>query len=120
MAPRVSVLIPAYNSGRFLTEAVESILAQTTADWELIVIDDASTDGTPERLASCNDARLVRLRNPTNLGQVRSINRGLAVARGRYVACLDHDDVAEPGRLERQSDFLDAHPDVSVLGAWAT
>lgn len=117
--PRVSVLIPAYNSGWFLGEAVRSVLAQTCADWELIVIDDASTDGAVEALP-CRDPRLVRLRNSTNLGQSRSLNRGLAVASGRYVACLDHDDLAEPQRLQMQADFLDKHPDICLLGTWAT
>ena len=118
--PRVSAVLPAYNSGPHLREAVESVLAQTADDLELIVVDDASTDDTPRRLASYCDPRLVCLRNPANLGQTRSLNRGLRAARGRYVARMDHDDVAEPARFARQAAYLDAHPGVTVLGTWAT
>lgn len=119
MTPRVSVIMAAHNAGRFVAEAVESILRQTMPDWELIVVDDASTDDTPEVLRRFNDARITILRNEQNSGPAVSRNRALEAARGEYIAILDADDVALPQRLERQVQFLEEHRDVSAAGSWA-
>ena len=101
----------------FLGEAVESVLGQTLRDLELIVVDDGSTDPTPELLASyaAGDERVHVLREPGG-GVCRARNRGCAEARGRYLAILDADDAALPARLERQVAFLNARPDVAVVG----
>lgn len=117
-APHVSVLMGVHDGRHHLGEAVESVLAQTMGDLELIVVDDASTDGTAELLARCGDPRLVVLRNEENLGLTRSLNRALGAARGAFVARQDADDRSRPQRLERQLAFLATHRDVGICGAW--
>jgi glycosyltransferase involved in cell wall biosynthesis len=113
--------MPVYdNPERYLREAMDSILKQTLSDFEFIIVDDASTDGTARVLASYSDPRIVVLTNPSNMHETNSLNRGLGAARGEYIACIDHDDVAEPNRLARQVDYLDSHPEVAVLGTWIT
>ncbi|WP_119293256.1 glycosyltransferase family 2 protein [Azohydromonas sediminis] len=115
-APSVTVLMPAYNAERYVAEAARSILEQTWRDFELLVIDDGSTDGTLKALQALDDRRLRIERNPGNLGLIATLNRGLELARGRYVARMDADDVAQPRRLEMQLTYLEAHPDIAVLG----
>jgi glycosyltransferase involved in cell wall biosynthesis len=112
------MVMAVYNGERYLREAIDSILAQTLADFELIVVDDASTDATPRILDCYRDPRLLRLRNGRNLGAAASLNRGLAQARGEFVARLDADDFAYPERLARQVAYLDHHPQVGLLGTW--
>lgn len=114
--PLISVLMPAYNSEAFVGEAVASILAQTFTDFELLVIDDGSTDSTRDVLEAIRDPRLRLVSNPHNMGLIRTLNRGLELATGHYVARMDADDVSAPERLERQVEFLESHPDVDVLG----
>lgn len=116
--PRVSVVIAVHNGERYLREAIDSILAQTLADFELIVVDDGSTDGTARILDGYRDPRLLRLRNGRNLGAAAAANRGLAQARAALVARMDADDYAYPERLARQADFLHQHPQVGLLGTW--
>ncbi len=117
--PRVSVVMAAYNVGRYLSQAVDSILAQTLADFELIVVDDASTDATRSVLESYSDPRIRALYNPSNLGQSVSRNKALAAAHGNYIAILDADDIALPTRLEKQAEWLDRHPEIGLLGSYA-
>ncbi len=114
--PRVSVITPAFNAGRYLAQAIESILGQTFADFEFIVVDDASTDDTPDILASYSDPRLRVVRNVTNQGIVRTRNRGLAMARGEFVCPFDADDVAMPTKLAKQIAFMNEHPEIVLLG----
>ncbi len=114
--PVVTVLLPVYNGERYLAAAIDSVLRQTFADFELLVIDDGSTDGTAAILAGCRDPRLVAVRNERNLGLVATLNRGLALARGELVARLDADDVADPARLERQVERFRRDPDLAALG----
>jgi glycosyltransferase involved in cell wall biosynthesis len=116
MTPRVTVLLAAYNGGGYLREAVESVLAQTYEDFELLLVDDASTDGALDALPP--DARIRVLRNERNIGQIPSLNRGLREARGEYVARLDHDDVCLPRRLERQVELLDRRAEVTLTATW--
>jgi len=102
--PFVSVIIPTYNCQLFIETAVRSVMEQTYRDWELLVIDDGSTDATCEiirRLAE-EDARIRFLRNPANIGVAGTRNRGLDEIRGEYVAFLDGDDVWHPKKLEKQ------------------
>jgi glycosyltransferase involved in cell wall biosynthesis len=113
--PRVSVVMSAYNEERYLGAAVESLLGQTFRDFELIVVDDGSSDRTPEILASYGDPRL-RVFRQTNQGLTASLSCGVALARGGYIARMDADDVAYPERLARQVGFLDANPGVGLLG----
>jgi glycosyltransferase involved in cell wall biosynthesis len=114
--PRVTVLLAVCNDEPFIGEAVRSVLGQTFRDFALLVIDDASDDGTAETLAAVRDPRLTVVRNEQNLGLTASLNRGLALAESEYVARLDADDLAFPERLRRQVDYLDAHPEVGVVG----
>jgi hypothetical protein len=107
-----------YNGGEALSAAIESLLSQTLEDFELLVVDDASTDDSVETILSAGDPRIRLLRNEDNIGQVPSLNRGLAEARGAYVARLDHDDRCLPTRLERQVAVLDAEPGVALVGTW--
>jgi glycosyltransferase involved in cell wall biosynthesis len=115
----VTVLLSTHNDLRLLPQAVESILAQTLADFEFLIIDDGSTDGTAEYLAGVcgEDPRVRVLRNETNIGLTRSLNLGIASARGQYLARLDADDVSAPKRLERQAAFLERNADVGVVGS---
>jgi len=110
--------MPAWNAGPFLRQAVESILSQTLGDWELIVVDDGSTDDTPAVLAelAARDARLRVLTNESNLGIVAALNRGLDACRGQYVARMDADDVALGERLARQVAELDSRGELVALG----
>ena len=119
-APAVTVLMPVYNAERHLREAVSSILAQTFCDFEFLIVDDGSNDGTREILGSFTDARIIVLHLPENRGVVGALNAGLDIARGRYIARMDADDVALPHRLARQVEFMEAHPDIGVCGTWFT
>lgn len=115
-APRVTVLMPVFNGEAFLGKTIDSILRQTYRDFELLAIDDASTDRTPDVLRSYDDERLRIVRNPHNLGLTRALNVGLREARGELVARQDADDISYPRRLARQTAFLDANPEIVALG----
>ncbi|MBI4050174.1 MAG: glycosyltransferase [Candidatus Doudnabacteria bacterium] len=114
--PRISVLLSVYNGEKYLREAAESILRQTFADFELIIIDDGSTDQTPQILDQILDPRIIRLKNDLNLGLSYSLNKALAVARGELIARMDADDVSLPRRLAMQFRYLAGHPEIGVLG----
>jgi glycosyltransferase involved in cell wall biosynthesis len=117
-APAVSVLMSVRDGAPWVRPAVLSVLAQTASDLELIVIDDGSTDATADLLAALHEPRL-RVERQEPAGLTRSLNRALALARAPLLARLDADDLAAPDRLERQRAFLDAHPDVGLLGTGA-
>jgi glycosyltransferase involved in cell wall biosynthesis len=116
VTPTVTVLMAVHNGGALLRASVESVLAQTYPDFELLVIDDGSTDGSPDVVRSYGDARIRLLENEHNIGQVPSLNRGLKEARGTLVARLDHDDRSLPTRLERQVALFDDR--VALVGTW--
>lgn len=117
--PRVSVVMAVFNGERHVREAIESILAQTFEDFEFIIIDDGSSDGTPAILEdfAARDRRLRLLQNETNQGIVFSANRLLGAARGELVARTDHDDWSHPDRLRRQVAFFDENPDFILVGS---
>lgn len=117
MTPKISVILPVYNGERFLREAIESILNQTFKDFELILVNDGSTDRSEEIMKSYQDHRIVRLDNGENLGLSKSYNRAIERARGEYIARMDADDVSDPKRLERQLSFLKRHPHVDIVGS---
>src|SRR4051794_33495484 len=104
-----------FNGAATLQASLDSVLRQSFRDYELIVVDDCSTDATPAILAAVDDPRLLVIRNESNAGVVGARNRGFAAARGRYVAALDHDDVSDPERLERQFRYLEANPGVVLV-----
>jgi glycosyltransferase involved in cell wall biosynthesis len=114
--PRISILLPTYNAAAYLSETLDSILSQTEPDFELIILDDHSTDATVDIVRAVRDPRIRLHVNAVNLGLPTNINIGLAMARGPYVARIDHDDVALPDRLRLQSKFLDENPDIIMLG----
>jgi GT2 family glycosyltransferase len=115
----VTVLVPAYNGEAYIGKAIESILSQSYRDFELLLIDDGSHDRTPEILAhyAAADPR-VRILRHDNHGVGYTLNRGMREARGRYIAELGADDVALPGRLEKQVAFMDKHPDYVAVGGY--
>ena len=118
-APVVSVVMAAYNGADLIGATLDSLWAQTFADFEVIVVDDCSTDDTLDVLRACNDPRLLVIAAEQNVGPVRSRNRAFAAVRGRYIAGLDQDDICLPARFARQVAYLNAHPDVVLLGAAA-
>lgn len=113
--PKVSVCVPTYNRAAYLAQCLESILRQTFTDFELIVVDNASTDETPAAVAGFADPRLRYYRNPTNIGQIPNVNRGLALASGEYVCICHDDDLYAPDILRREVEVLSDHPDVVLV-----
>lgn len=114
---KISVLMSVYNADKYLTEAMDSILAQTYSDFEMIVVNDKSTDESGDILTAFaqKDPRIVILENVQNIGLTKSLNRGLAIAKGEYVARMDADDISAPDRFQKQVAFLDMHPDYSFV-----
>jgi len=119
-SPRVSVAMAVYNGERYLREAIESILGQTFGDFEFLIIDDGSTDRTSDIIRSYEDSRICLVQNERNQGVTPSLNRGLRLARGEFIARQDADDISEPERFERQIAFMDANPDVALLATQFT
>jgi len=118
-APRVSVLLPVWNGEAFLEPAIESMLRQTLSSFELIVIDDGSTDASAVmagKFACCDDR--VRVMRRAHEGLSAALNAGIAAARGEYIARMDADDINVPDRLQKQVAYLDAHPACVAVGAW--
>jgi len=118
-APTVSVVMAAYNGAALIGETLDSLWAQSFDDFEVIVVDDCSTDDTLNILRACPDPRLRIIAAAQNAGPVRSRNRAFAEARGRYVAGLDQDDICLPDRFARQIAYLDANPGIVLLGTAA-
>lgn len=116
--PVISVLMAIYNGERFAKEAIESILDQTFTDFELILIDDCSNDNTLQIMKQYDDPRVVIIENERNLGLARSLNRGLEVAHGKYIARMDADDISMPDRFSKQIEYLEKHFDIDVCGSW--
>jgi glycosyltransferase involved in cell wall biosynthesis len=114
--PVVSVVLPVYNGTRTIRRAVESILVQTYGNFELIIINDGSIDNTMDILTSFSDPRILLL-DQENHGKVQSLNRGIVVSRGEFIAMIDADDVALPERLERQVEFMIKNKAIAVVGA---
>ena len=115
----LTVLMTVFNGGEFLRAAIESVLRQTFTNFEFLIIDDGSTDDSVRMIRSFADPRIVLHRNPENLGQSESLNVGLRLAQGTYVARIDADDIAFPRWLEQQWDFVKENPDCAVVSAHA-
>lgn len=113
--PTLTVLMPAYNSARFLRRAVDSVLQQDWMDLELIVVNDGSSDETEEILLSYTDPRLKYVRNDVNRGLVYTLNRGLELASGEWIARMDADDICLPGRFSAQLAYFREHPEADVV-----
>ena len=116
--PLVSVIIPAFNAEKYIGEAIGSILAQTYKNFELIIINDGSTDNTAEIILSYNDERIKYINNEANAGISRSRNKGIRHSKGKYIAVLDSDDIAARDRLEIQVKYLENKPDIAVCGSY--
>ena len=115
----VTVIVPIYNADLFLKQSIESILAQTYSDFELLAINDGSTDTSGKTLESFSDERLKIINNDRNLGLIYTLNRGIKEAKGKYIARMDADDIANPERLALQVSFLEKHSEVALLGGGA-
>jgi glycosyltransferase involved in cell wall biosynthesis len=115
-SPYVSVVMPVYNGEKYLHEAVESILKQTYSDFEFIIVDDGSTDSTPQLLQSIHDPRVKILGLPTNRGFTTALRTGINYAQGEWIARMDSDDISHSNRLDFQIGFLAAHPDCVFVG----
>ncbi len=111
----VSIVMPVYNTAPYLRQAIDSILQQTFADFEFIIINDGSTDETEEIVSGYGDNRIKYMKNEKNSGLVNTLNKGLEQALGKYIARMDGDDIALPQRLERQYSYLQLHREVDVL-----
>ena len=117
--PKVTVLMSVYNGEKYLQEAIDSILRQTFKDFEFLIINDGSTDKTGEILESYNNPRIKIINNEKNIGLTKSLNKGLRLARGEYIARQDADDISMPERLEKEVEFLEMHQDYAVVGTFA-
>lgn len=116
--PRVVVLMPVYNGGHYLHKAIKSILKQTFTDFELLIMDDASTDDSHQLIEKFKDPRITYQRNSKNLGLARTLNRGLELANCEYLVRMDADDISLPHRLEWQVAFMDNHRELGISGTW--
>ena len=118
MPPTISVIMPVYNGERYLAEAIASVLGQTYADFEFIIVDDGSTDGSADiiREYAARDSRIRFIRLERNLGKANAGNAGIEATSGKYVAMMDCDDVCLPDRLRKQVHFLESHPEIDVVG----
>jgi glycosyltransferase involved in cell wall biosynthesis len=117
--PTVSVVMAAYNGAALIGETLDSLWTQTFDDFELVVVDDCSTDNTLDVLRAVSDPRIRVIAAERNAGPVNTRNRAFAEARGRYIAGLDQDDICLPERFERQVAYLDAHPEIALIGGEA-
>lgn len=115
--PLVSVLMPVYNTAPYLREAVDSMLSQTFVDFELIVLNDCSPDNAEEILDTYDDQRIVRYKGGKNVGLSNVLNVGVAMARGKYIARMDSDDISLPTRLQLQVDYLEKNPEIDLVSA---
>lgn len=106
MSDLVSIIMPSYNTGKFIAESINSVLAQTYTNWELIIVDDCSTDNTDAIVASFNDSRIQYMKNEVNSGAAVSRNKALKIAKGKWIAFLDSDDLWLPEKLEKQIKFM--------------
>lgn len=114
--PRVSVILPVYNAEAHLREAIDSILNQTFRDFELLIYNDGSSDGSEQIIKSYGDERIIYKPLPENKGLIYVLNQGLTEATGEYLARMDADDQAFPERFKKQVEFMDMHPEIGVCG----
>ncbi|MDR1544414.1 MAG: glycosyltransferase family 2 protein [Prevotellaceae bacterium] len=115
--PKISILMPCFNVEKYVAEAIESMLNQTFGNFELLILDDCSTDRTAEIVKSFADKRIVYHKNETNLGLSENLNVGIRLAKGEYIARMDGDDISVPERLEKQAAVLEKHPEIDICGA---
>ena len=114
---KMSVIMPVYNGEKYLKEAIDSILNQTFSDFEFIIVNDCSSDNTEDIIKSYKDNRIVYLKNEENSGVATTLNRGLDIAKGEYIARMDADDISLPKRFEKQVDFMDKNKNCIICGS---
>lgn len=115
MVPSLSILIPVYKTAPFLHEAMDSLLSQTFTDYELIVLNDCSPDNAEEILDTYDDPRIIRYMGEKNVGLANVLNVGISMARGKYIARMDSDDISLPNRLQVQMEYLERHPEIDLV-----
>lgn len=113
--PTISCIMPAYNAEKYIMIAIDSILSQTFRDFELIIINDGSTDNTEKIILSYNDPRIVYIKNEHNLKLIKTLNKGIYAARGRFISRMDSDDKALPNMFKRELREFDIHPDAGIV-----
>jgi glycosyltransferase involved in cell wall biosynthesis len=113
---QISVLMPVYNGERFLREAIDSVLSQSFTLFELILLNDGSTDESENIILSYKDERIVYVKNERNLGLIAILNKGIELCKGKYIARMDADDISLPDRFKRQIEFMESNPNCAVLG----
>jgi len=118
MPPFVSIVVPVYNVGPYIQDTLASLLKQTYPHFEVLVLDDCSTDDTVARVQAIADARIQLIRNPRNLGRAGTDNAALVYVKGEYVAKMDGDDLCHPDRLRQQVAILEQRPEINVVGSW--
>ena len=114
----ISVIMPVYNGEKYLRDAIESILNQTYTDFEFIILNDGSTDKTEEIILSYDDQRIVYVKNTTNLQISKTLNKGIDLAKGKYIARMDADDISLLERFERQIEFMEKYTEVGICGTY--
>lgn len=117
--PKITVLMPVFNGEKYINQAVDSILNQTSKDFEFLIINDGSSDNTAEILRNYNDHRIRIIHNEKNIGLTRSLNKGIKLSQGEYIARMDADDISLPTRLERQVKFLQENMKIALLGTFS-
>jgi len=113
----ISVILPAYNAEAYIKEAIDSILVQTYKNFELLVLNDGSTDKTEEIILSYDDPRICYVKNETNLKLIKTLNKGIDLAKGEYIARMDADDISLPTRFEEEMKYMEIHPDIDACSS---
>lgn len=114
--PKISVVTSVYNCEDYISDTIQSVIDQTFTDWEYILVDDCSTDQSVEIIRSFHDPRIILINNERNKGQCANLNYGISIAKGKYIARLDHDDLCYPQRLDKQFKYMEKNPEVVLLG----
>ena len=115
--PKVTLLMSVFNGQSYLKEAIESILNQTFEDFEFLIINDASKDNSLRIIQSFDDSRIKLVHNSDNIGLTKSLNKGIDLAKGEFIARMDCDDISLPERLSMQVSFMDKNPDIGILSS---
>lgn len=118
-APLVSIVMSAYNEAAFISETIDSLLQQSYKNFELIIVDDASTDNTADVIRKYENNRIILLRNKENKRLAFNLNLGIQKAHGKYIARMDADDICMPDRLVKQVNYLEQHPEIAIVGGAA-
>jgi len=117
-SPAITVLMPVYNGEKYLHESIASILTQTFTDFEFLIINDGSIDKSEEIILSYSDPRIIYVKNVENIKLISTLNNGIAISKGKYIARMDADDISLPDRLQEQFIFMETHSEVALCGSW--